>query len=100
MVIKIKDVINGDTAVSYGAGKKCYEKIIDKIDDETDLILDFSGVDYVITAFLNPIIGDLIIEKGVDIMKKIHIENANESIIRKIKTVKDGALIKREDIDE
>lgn len=100
MTVKIKELITGDTAVSYEAGKKCYEQVIDKIDTESELILDFSGVDYVITAFLNPIIGDLIIEKGMNIMKKIHIENANEAIIKKIKTVKDGALLKREDIEE
>lgn len=100
MIIKIKEVITGDTAVSYEAGQKCYEQIKEKIDNESELVLDFDGVDYVITAFLNPIIGDLIIEKGMDIMKKIRIENANESIIKKIKTVKEGALLKREDIEE
>ena len=32
-------------------------------------------------------------------MKHVKIENANANIIEKIKMVKDGALIKREDID-
>ena len=61
---------------------------------------DFTGVDYVITAFLNPIIGDLILERGNDVMQYIGIKNANDSIIQKIKLVKDGALMKREDLDE
>ena len=53
-----------------------------------------------ITAFLNPVIGDLILENGEDIMKKIDIKNANLSTIEKIKMVKDGALLKREDMEE
>ena len=62
--------------------------------------LDFSGIDYVITAFLNPIIGDLILQRGDGVMRNIGIKNANESIIKKIKLVRDGALIKREDLEE
>jgi len=49
---------------------------------------------------LNPIIGDLILERGNDVMQYIGIKNANDSIIQKIKLVKDGALMKREDLDE
>ena len=33
-------------------------------------------------------------------MQYIGIKNANDSIIQKIKLVKDGALMKREDLDE
>ena len=33
-------------------------------------------------------------------MKRIGIKNANESIIKKIKLVKDGALVRREDLVE
>ena len=74
-----------------------YYRIFEKNDKIT---LDFSGIDYVITAFLNPIIGDLILECGNDVMKNITIRNANEMTIQKIKRVRDGALIKREDMDE
>lgn len=99
MNIKVREYINGDTAVSYEDGKKCYEEIIRKIDNREEIILDFEGIDYVITAFLNPIIGDLILEKGVDIMKTINILNANSRTIEKIKMVRDGALLKREDME-
>ena len=59
----------------------------------------FKGIDYVITAFLNPIIGDLILQKGMDVMKLIQIRNANAKTIEKIKMVKEGALLKREDME-
>ena len=69
------------------------------VDNQEEVTLDFSGIDYVITAFLNPIIGDLILQKGNEIMKSIKIVNANKRTIEKIKMVKDGALLKREDIE-
>lgn len=62
--------------------------------------MNFLGISYVITAFLNPVIGDLILERGNGVMKLIGIKNANETVIQKIKRVRDGALIKREDLEE
>ena len=98
--ILIKNYIEGDTAVSYDDGKKCQKDILASLDGGEKVILDFSGIDYVITAFLNPIIGDLILERGDTVMKCISINNANTTIIKKIKQVRDGALVKREDLDE
>lgn len=100
MKIEINKFAQGDTAVSYDEGKKCYELIKQSLLDKEKIFLDFAGVNYVITAFLNPIIGDLIMENGEDVMKKIEIENANTDILKKIKIVKDGALLKRTDLDE
>lgn len=99
MTIFIKDYINGDTAVSYEDGKTCLKKILSVLQAGDSVTLDFSGIDYVITAFLNPIIGDLILQKGNDIMKSVQIVNANAKTIEKIKLVKEGALIKREDME-
>lgn len=98
-LIRISDYVAGDTATSYEDGKKCLEAILQIIDGEP-VELDFDGVDYVITAFLNPIIGDLILEKGDSVMKRISIINATNNTIQKIKLVKEGALLKREDIDD
>ena len=98
--ILIKNYIDGDTAVSYDDGKKCQKDIIESLDRDEKVILDFSGIDYVITAFLNPVIGDLILQRGNNVMKCIAINNANAMTIQKIKRVRDGALVKREDMDE
>ena len=68
-----------------------------QIEPKQDVTLDFEGVQFAITAFLNPVIGDLIIQKGAGIMDKIQIENANSNIVNKIVIVRDGALLKRED---
>lgn len=99
MKILVKDYIVGDTAVSYDDGKKCQESILKGIENKEKITLDFSGIDYVITAFLNPIIGDVILQKGIDVMREIEIINANQKTIDKIKMVKDGALLKREDME-
>lgn len=98
--IMIKKYIEGDTAVSYDDGKRCQKDIIECLDNGEKVILDFSGISYVITAFLNPIIGDLILERGDSVMKYIGIKNANEAAIGKIRRVRDGALVRREDLEE
>lgn len=98
--ILIEQYIEGNTAVSYEDGKKCQKDILNYLDQGEKVDLDFSGIDYVITAFLNPVIGDLILQRGDKVMKYIGIKNANESIIKKIKLVRDGALVRREDLCE
>lgn len=99
MVIDIRNYTQDDTAMSYEAGNRCLSDILSAIDEE-NVVLNFERINYVITAFLNPVIGDLILQKGIDIMKKIEIQNATESTVEKIKMVKDGALLKREDMEE
>lgn len=96
--IMIHDYIEGDTAVSYEDGKRCLKDILTTIDNNEKVILNFEGISYIITAFLNPIIGDLILKRGENVMKSVAIKNANENVIKKIKLVKDGALVKREDL--
>ena len=96
--IRIYDFVNGESATSYDEGICCLQAILPIIDTD-DVELDFNGVNFVITAFLNPVIGDLILEKGNEVMKKIRIVNANDNIIQKIKMVKEGTLLKREDMD-
>ncbi len=100
MRIMIRDFVNSNTAISYDDGKKCLKKILQYVDTVDEIVLDFKGVEFIITAFLNPVIGDLIIQKGKSVMNKIQIENANKSIIEKISIVKRGALLKREDMAE
>ena len=98
--ILIEQYIEGNIAVSYEDGEKCQEDILESLDQGEKVALDFSGIDYVIAAFLNPVIGDLILQRGNEVMKYIGIKNANESIIKKIKLVRDGALLRREDLCE
>lgn len=97
MIICIKKFVNSNTAISYDDGKKCMNEIFEALKLNKQVTLDFSGVEFVITAFLNPVIGDLILENGPNVMKKINIVNATADTLEKIKIVKNGALLKRED---
>lgn len=81
--IKVYDYVHGKSAISYDDGYRCLQDILTYVDKE-DVSLDFSGVDFVITAFLNPVIGDLILKKGAGIMGKIRIINANENDVTDI----------------
>ena len=100
MTILVKDIVGSETAIAYDDGVKCLDLVLESLEKDGSVELDFQGVEFVITAFLTPVIGDLIIKKGPDIMQKVKITNATRNIIDKIKIVKDGALIKREDLEE
>ena len=100
MTILVKNIVGSETAIAYDDGRKCLALVMDSLEKDGSVVLDFQGVDFVITAFLNPVIGDLIIKKGPEIMQKVEIKNATRNIIDKIKIVKDGALLKREDLEE
>lgn len=96
----MKKITKSHMAISYNDGKKCLKLILEHIDNEQEIILDFQGIDFAITAFLNPIIGDLIIQKGKSIMEKIEVDNGNKNIVDKIKLVRNNTLLKRKDILE
>ena len=100
MTILVKEIVGSETAIAYDDGVKCLDLVLESLEKDGSVELDFQGVEFVITAFLNPVIGDLKIKKGPDIMQKVKITNATRNIIDKIKIVKDGALIKREDLEE
>ena len=100
MNLKIREYAHGDTAISYDEGVRCFNQIKTGIENEEMITLDFEGIKFVITAFLNPIIGDVILNYGTEGMGKINIINSTPDILNKIKIVKDGALLKREDINE
>lgn len=51
MIIKIKDFAQGDTAVSYEEGRKCYDLMKEGLNRGEKIVLDFNDVKYVITAF-------------------------------------------------
>lgn len=98
--IMIKNYIKRDLAVSYDDGEKCQSDIIEYLDKGEKVVLNFSGIRCAITAFLNPVIGDMILKRGDGVMKDIEIKNANEDAIGKIKRVREDSLLCREDLEE
>jgi hypothetical protein len=59
MVLVIKDIIKGDTAVSTDDGDVVYQKIVAILELGNPVELDFSGINIMTTAFLNAAIGQL-----------------------------------------
>ncbi|MEE1230950.1 MAG: STAS-like domain-containing protein, partial [Phascolarctobacterium sp.] len=61
MTILVKDIVGSETAIAYDDGVKCLDLVLESLEKDGSVELDFQGVEFVITAFLNPVIGDLII---------------------------------------
>jgi len=55
----VKEIINGDAAVSSDDGDILYTRIIESIRANYTVSLDFSGISIMTTAFLNSAIGQL-----------------------------------------
>lgn len=58
-VIKVKELINRDSAVSSDDGENVYTCILEAIKEEYIVELDFSEITIMTTAFLNSAIGQL-----------------------------------------
>ena len=58
-ILKIKDIINRETAVSSDDGDIVYNSIVECIKSHTVAELDFSEISILTTAFLNSAIGQL-----------------------------------------
>lgn len=58
-IINIKHEINKNDAISAKDGKLIFEKIKSFIDTQQEVIVDFEGIDLVLSTFLNPAIGQL-----------------------------------------
>lgn len=66
-IINIKHEINKNDAISAEDGKLIFEKIKSFIDTQQEVMVDFEGIDLVLSTFLNPAIGQLyyLYEKNV-----------------------------------
>lgn len=58
--IKVTDVVGSDICVSSEDGGKVFNKLKVAMQTERPIVLDFSGVKIVISAFLNAAIGRLV----------------------------------------
>jgi len=57
--LKISEIINSDTAVSTSDGNIVYNRIETFLKQEKAVFLDFEGIKYLTTAFLNAALGQL-----------------------------------------
>lgn len=86
--IMVKDLIATDLAVSVEDGDLLFEKIVSYLKNSKKIILDFSDLDLITTAFLNNAFGKL--------YSKFDAETLNEYI--KIANIRKGDLINLKDV--
>lgn len=58
-MVNVKDLIKGDTAVSAELGGLVFNQISSALKQGANVVLDFSGISLMTTAFLNAAIGQL-----------------------------------------
>ena len=81
-------LVESKTADDNEKGESVYNAIIEEVkkDPETNIILNFKGVELVNTAFLNNAIGKLFDRSNFDLNKnKVRIINIKESMVELVK---------------
>ncbi|MEP5792060.1 MAG: STAS-like domain-containing protein [Cyclobacteriaceae bacterium] len=58
-ILKVSEIIGGDTAVSTDDGQKIFDLLAVSIQGKQAIAADFSGIQIMTTAFLNAAIGQL-----------------------------------------
>ncbi len=92
--INIKEIIKSEYAVAQEDGEKVY-KIIKEylvLDEQNEVLIDFAGLEKVITAFLNPLIGNVI--RDFNSGGRISFKSIDRDLISNIREVYQGAIIK------
>lgn len=90
--LKISDFTKSHRAVSAKDGDQVYESIVANFDARMPIILDFSGIELIITAFLNNSIGRLYFKYSSEQIKELlRIENLDPTEVGLLKLVIDRA---------
>ncbi len=77
--IGVQNIIEGNFAVTTVDGNNIFELINDSIEKQQKVVLDFSGVSIVTTAFLNAAIGQLYHKfNSDDIIPYLSLSNVEE----------------------
>jgi hypothetical protein len=58
-IIKVYDVVGGDSAITDTDGKLVYDEVDKLLTNGLKVVLDFSNINFMITVFLNAAIGQL-----------------------------------------
>ena len=91
----IKDIIGSERAISALDGEKVNSLIVDSLKSNNQVVLDFSGINITITAFLNSSIGKLYSQFSSDTIKSLlRIENLNNDDLELLKLVIDKAKLR------
>lgn len=80
VTIKVQEIINSQNAVTPASGDLLYDKILKNLEGGVETIIDFSGIRYLNTAFLNSAIGQLYATyEREQLNHYLHVINLNDS---------------------
>ena len=93
-VIKLNDYLTLNSGVTPEEGTPVYESIIQAFREGHNVVLDFSEVTMLTTAFLNVVIGDLYKDyTSEDLKNRLVLVNYSDSTAARIKKVTDNAKL-------
>lgn len=92
MKIKINNFVSLNQGITSEEGQPIYDKIAEALSQKEEVALDFEGVIFLTTAFLNVVIGTLYKDyTSEQLQARLHIVNANDETMARIKKVTDNA---------
>lgn len=97
ITLNVKDITKSHLAVSAADGEIIYGKLVAAFEKDEKVVVDFSGIDLTITAFLNASIGKLYGKYSSEQIKaKLGIENLQVEEKQLLKMVIDLAKLRFE----
>lgn len=91
-IIKINDYVTLNQGITSEEGEPIYNMIIEALSKDEVVTLDFEGITFLTTAFLNVVIGALYKDYNSEqLQSKLHIENISEETAARIKKVTTNA---------
>lgn len=97
-ILKIKDIINSNSAISADQGDAVRKKIVKHIGRQGELILDFDGIAFINTPFCNNAIGALFESYSIDTISTIKFVNIDNFGIKAFRFAIDNAITHYVDI--
>jgi len=90
--IVVDQLVTGHKAVTPDEGAPIYKLLMESLNKGEHVVLSFSGLDMMTTAFLNVVIGDLYkTYTSEDLRSKLELTGLDEGGMRRVKKVTDRA---------
>ncbi len=90
--IKIDGYVSLHQGITSEEGEPIFKLIIEALSKDEEVTLDFDGITFLTTAFLNVVIGALYKDYNSEqLQSKLHIENITEETAARIKKVTTNA---------
>lgn len=98
-IIKVVNAINSTSLLSSVKGAILYQLIIESLENNEKIILDFSDYEFLSSTFLNSTFGKLIIDKNWNkeqLFKNIEVRSLSEDDMDRLMLSVQNALFKNE----